>query len=171
MNNKNEINPNHQNRQMQQNNNQSFYPQLRSKLCANLKKNLTAALLSSNLQTPSIKSDQSKKQLSSSSRMLQALNIKTNPVENYDKLRIKLKMQNFVNCNDYKIIITKRKVKICSIEDILLKELSKLETLILMGNSASIAVPKTNCDTKKYSAITLKLKYIKVLKRENKILG
>ena len=103
--------------------------------------------------------------------MLQALNIKTNPVENYDKLRIKLKMQNFVNCNDYKVIIAKLKVKICSIADILLKELSKPETLILMGNSASIAVPETNCDTKKYSDITLKLKYIKVLKRENKIPG
>ena len=33
--------------------------------------------------------------------MLQALNIETTQVENYDKLRKQLKKQNFVNYNDY----------------------------------------------------------------------
>ena len=94
--------------------------------------------------------------------MLQALNIETTVVKNYGKLRKQLKRQNFVNYNDYKVVIGKLEVKFYSIEDILLKELSKLEKLILMGNNALNVVPETNCDTKKYNDITLKLKYIKM---------
>ena len=94
--------------------------------------------------------------------MLQALNIETTVVKNYGKLRKQLKKQNFVNYNDYKVVIGKLEVKFYSIEDILLKELSKLEKLILMGNNALNVVPETNCDTKKYNDITLKLKYIKM---------
>ena len=104
-------------------------------------------------------------QFSSSSITLQALNIETTVVENYDKLRKQLKMQIFINCNDYKVINAKLKVKLCSIEDILLKELSKLENFILMGNNASNLVSKTSCDTKKHNDITLKLKYINILKK------
>ena len=94
--------------------------------------------------------------------MLQALNIETTVVKNYGKLRKQLKKQNFVNYNDYKVVIGKLEVKFYSIEDILLKELSKLEKLILMGNNALNVVPETNCDTKKYNDITLKLKYNKM---------
>ena len=101
--------------------------------------------------------------------MLQALNIETTQVENYDKLRKQLKMQSFVNYNDYNVIIAKLEVKLCSTEDILLKELSKLEKLILMGNNALNVVPETNCDTKKYNDITLKPKYIKILKKDLRI--
>ena len=35
-----------------------------------------------------------------------------------------------------------------------------------MGNNALNVVPETNCDTKKYNDITLKLKYIKILKKD-----
>ena len=101
--------------------------------------------------------------------MLQALNIETTQVENYDKLRKQLKMQSFVNYNDYNVIIAKLEVKLCSTEDILLKELSKLEKLILMGNNALNVVPETNCDTKEYNDITLKPKYIKILKKDLRI--
>ena len=101
--------------------------------------------------------------------MLQALNIETNLVGNYDKLRKHLKIQNFVNYNNYKVIIAKLEVKLCSTEDILLKELSKLEKVILMGNNALNIVPETNCDTKKYNGITLKLKYIKIFKKDLRI--
>ena len=101
--------------------------------------------------------------------MLQALNIETTQVENYDKLRKQLKMQSFVNYNDYNVIIAKLEVKLCSTEDILLKELSKLEKLILMGNNALNVVLETNCDTKKYNDITLKPKYIKILKKDLRI--
>ena len=118
----------------------------------------SSSIIEFRLQPPSIKSDQSKNQLSSSSRMLQALNIETTLVENYDKLRKQLKKQNFVNYNEYKVIIAKPEVKLYSIEDILLKELSKLEKLILMGNNVLNVVPERNCDTKKYNDITLKLK-------------
>ena len=97
--------------------------------------------------------------------MLQALNIETTLVENYEKL----KNQNFVNYNECKVIIGKLEVKLYSIEDILLKELSKLEKLILMGNNALNVVPETKCDTKKYNDITLKLKYIKMLKKDMRI--
>ena len=78
-------------------------------------------------------------------------------------------MQNFVNYNDYNVIIAKLEVKLCSTEDILLRELSKLEKLILMGNNALNVVPETNCDTKKYNDITLKPKYIKILKKDLRI--
>ena len=78
-------------------------------------------------------------------------------------------MQNFVNYNDYNVIIAKLEVKLCSTEDILLKELSKLEKLILMGNNALNVLPETNCDTKKYNDNTLKLKYIKILKKDLRI--
>ena len=44
----------------------------------------------------------------------------------------------------------------------MLKVLSKLEKLILTGNNALNVVPETNCDTKKYNDITLKLNYIKI---------
>ena len=71
-------------------------------------------------------------------------------------------MQNFVNYNDYKVITAKLEVKLCSTEDILLKELSKLEKLILMGNNAVNVVLETNWNTKKYNDITLKQKYIKI---------
>ena len=101
--------------------------------------------------------------------MLQALNIEANLVENYDKVRKQLKKQNFVNYNEYKVIIAKLEVKLYSIEDILLKELSKLEKLILMGNNVLNVVPERNCDTKKYNDITLKLKYIKILKKDMKM--
>ena len=73
--------------------------------------------------------------------MLQALNIETTQAENYDKLQKQLKKQNFFNYNDYKVITGKLEVKLYSIEDILLKELSKLEKLILMGNNALNVVP------------------------------
>ena len=95
--------------------------------------------------------------------------IETNLVENYDKLRKQLKKQNFVKYNDYKVIIGKLEVKLYSIEDILLKELSKIEKLILMGNNALNVVPETKCDTKKYNDIMLKLKHIKMLKKDMKI--
>ena len=78
-------------------------------------------------------------------------------------------MQNFVNYNNYKVIISKLEVKLCSIEDILLKELSKLEKLILMSSNASNVVPETKRDTNKYNYITLKLKYIKVLRKDLRI--
>ena len=94
--------------------------------------------------------------------MLQPLNIETTQIGNYEKLRKQLKMQNFVNYNDYKVIITKLEVKLCIIKDILLKVLSKLENLILIGNNALNVVPETNCGTKKYNNITLKLNYIKI---------
>ena len=67
------------------------------------KEKVESSIIEFKLQTPSTKSDQSKNQLSSSSRMLQAMNIETNLGENYGKLRKQLKMQNFVNCNDYKL--------------------------------------------------------------------
>lgn len=60
------------------------------------------------------------------------INIETTLAENYDKLRKQLQKQNFVSYNDYKATIEKLEVKIYSIEDILLKELSKLEKLVLM---------------------------------------
>ena len=60
------------------------------------------------------------------------INIETTLAENYDKLRKQLQKQNFVSYNDYKATIKKLEVKIYSIEDILLKELSKLEKLVLM---------------------------------------
>ena len=101
--------------------------------------------------------------------MLQALNIETNLVENYDKLRKHFKIQNFVNYNNYKVIIAKLEVILCSTEDILLKELSKLEKVILMGNNALNIVPETNSDTKKYNDITLKLKYIKIFLKNLRI--
>ena len=126
------------------------------------KDKVESSIIEFKLETPSIKSKQSKNQLRSSSRMLQALNIETNLVGNYDKLRKHLKIQNFVNYNNYKVIIAKLEVKLCSTEDIPLKELSKLEKVILMGNNALNIVPETNCDTKKYNDITLKLKYIKI---------
>ena len=66
--------------------------------------------------------------------------------------------------NNIFFITAKLEVKICSIEDILFKELSKLEKLILMSNNALNVVPETNCDTKKYNDIILKLKYIKIKK-------
>ena len=74
--------------------------------------------------------------------MFQALNIEITLIQNYDKLRKKFKMQNLVNCNDYKVTIAEFKVKICSIEDILLKELSKLEKLILMASNALNVLPE-----------------------------
>ena len=114
------------------------------------------------LQTPSIKRDQSKNQLSSSSRKLQAIDIETTQVESYDRLRKQLKIQSFVNYNDYQVIVAKLEVKFYSTEDILLKEPLKLETLILIGNNALNVVPETNCDTKTYNDITLKLKCIKI---------
>ena len=126
------------------------------------KDKVESSIIEFKLETPSIKSKQSKNQLRSSSRMLQALNIETNLVGNYDKLRKHLKIQNFVNYNNYKVIIAKLEVKLCITEDILLKELSKLEKLIVIGNNALNIVPETNCDTKKYNDITLKLKYIKI---------
>ena len=129
----------------------------------------SSSIIEFKLQPPSTKSDQSKNQLSSSSRMLQALNIAANLVENYDKVRKQLKKQNFVNYNEYKVIIAKLEVKLYSIEDILLKELSQLEKFILMGNNALNVVPERNCDTKKYNDISLKLKYIKILKKDIRI--
>ena len=90
--------------------------------------------------------------------MLQALNIETTLVENYCKLQKQVKKKNFVNDDDYKVIIAK-------LEVVLLKELSKLEKLILMGNNALNVVPEKNCDTKKCNDITSKLKYIKFLKK------
>ena len=91
--------------------------------------------------------------------MLQALNIETTLVENYGKLQKQVKKKNFVNDDDYKIIIAK-------LEVVLLKELSKLEKLILMGNNALNVVPEKNCDTKNILIyFTLKLKYIKFLKK------
>ena len=167
---------------MQRNINQSLYLQPQSKLCLNLKEKWRAALLSSNcklhLQKATkakisfhsapecYKLDQSKNQLSSRPRMLQAFNIETTLVENYHKLRKQLKIQNFVNYNDYKIIIAKLEVKLWSTENILLKELSKREKLILMDNNVLNVVPETNCDTKKYNDIPLKLKYMKNLKEK-----
>ena len=133
------------------------------------KDKVESSIIEFKLETPSIKSKQSKNQLRSSSRMLQALNIETNLVGNYDKLRKHLKIQNFVNYNNYKVIIAKLEVKLCITEDILLKELSKLEKLIVIGNNALNIVPETNCDTKKYNDITLKLKYIKIFKKDLRI--
>ena len=101
--------------------------------------------------------------------MLQALNTETTLVENYDKLRKQLKKQNFVNYNGYEVIIAKTEVKLYNIEDILLRELSKLEKLILMGINALNVVSRRNCDTKKYNDITLKLKHIKILKKDMRI--
>ena len=109
-------------------------------------------------QPPSRKSEQSKNQLPISSKMLQALNIGTNLVESYEKLQKQLKKQNFVNYNDYKIIIAKFEVRFCSIKGFLLKKLSKLENLIHMGNNVLNVVPGKNCDSNKFNDITFKLK-------------
>ena len=68
--------------------------------------------------------------------MLQALSIETNLVENHEKLRKQLKKHSFVKCSDYKVIITKLEVNLYSIEDIMLKGLSKLENLIAMCNNS-----------------------------------
>ena len=87
---------------------------------------MTKAKISFHSAPECYKLDPSKNQLSSRPRMLQAFNIETTLVENYHKLRKQLKIQNFVNYNDYKIIIAKLEVKLCSTENILLKELSKL---------------------------------------------
>ena len=76
------------------------------------KEKVESSIIEFKLQTPSIKSDQRKNQLSCSSRMLQALNTETTLLENYDKLRKQLKMQNFVNNNNYKVIIEKLEVKL-----------------------------------------------------------
>ena len=133
------------------------------------KEKVESSIIELKLQPPSIKSDQSKNQLSSSSRMLQALNIETTVVGNYDELRKQLKKQNFFNYNDYKVTAAKLEVKLCSMEDILLKEISKLENLILMGNNALNVVPEIDCDTKKYNDISLKLKYIKILRKDLRI--
>ena len=78
------------------------------------KEKVESSIIEFKLQSPSIKSDQSKNQLSSSSRMLQALNNEANLVENNDKLQKQLKKHNFVNYNDYKAIIAKLEVKLCS---------------------------------------------------------
>ena len=87
-----------------------------------------SSIIEFKLQAPTIKSDQSKNQFSSSSKMLQALNIETTVLKTYDKLIRELKKQNFVNYNDYKVIIAKLEVKLYSIKDMLLKELSKLKS-------------------------------------------
>ena len=129
----------------------------------------SSSIIDFRLQPPSIKSDQTKNQLLSSSRMLQALSIETTLLENYGKLRKQLKKQNFVNYNDYEVIIEKPEVKLNSVEDFLLKELSILEKLILMGNNALNVVPEAKCDTKKHNDITLQLKYIKMLKKGMRI--
>ena len=68
--------------------------------------------------------------------MLQALSIETTLVENYGKLRKQLKKHNFVKCSDYKVIFTKLEVNLYSIEDIMLKGLSKLEKLIVICNNS-----------------------------------
>ena len=109
-------------------------------------------------QPPSRKSEQSKSQLPISSKMLQALNIETNIVESYEKLQKQLKKQNFVNYNDYKVIIGKFEVRFCSIKGFLLKKLSKLENLIHMGNNVLNVVPGKNCDSNKFNDVTFKLK-------------
>ena len=84
------------------------------------------------MEPPSINSDQSKNQLSSNSRMLQALSIETTLIENYGKLKKQLKKHNFVKYNDYRVIIAKLEINIYSIKDITLIGLSKLENLIVM---------------------------------------
>ena len=80
-----------------------------------------------------------------------------------------LKKQNFVKYSDYKVIIATLEVKRYRIENIMLKETSRLERLIFMGNNSLNVVPETNCDTKKYNDTTLKFKCINVLKKDMRI--
>ena len=88
--------------------------------CKNQMKNSSIIVLK--LKPLSIKSDQGKNQVSSSFRMLGAMNIETTLVENCGKLRKQLKKQNFVNYHNYKVIIAKHK-ELFIIQENLLKEL------------------------------------------------
>ena len=81
-----------------------------------------------------------------------------------------MKQKKYIYTNDYKTVIVKIEVLLVNTESNLTNDLSHLENTILMQEKSLNILPEFESDKKKYRNIIKKLQYVKVLKKDMRIL-
>ena len=102
--------------------------------------------------------------------MLLSLKINNLIVKTYKKLRKQTKQKKYIHTSDYKTTIVKIEVLLVNTESNLTNDLSHLENTIPMQGKSLNILPEFESDKKKYKNIIKKLQYVKVLKKDMRIL-
>ena len=81
-----------------------------------------------------------------------------------------MKQKKYIHTSDYKTTIVKIEVLLVNTESNLTNDLSHLENTIPMQGKSLNILPEFESDKKKYKNIIKKLQYVKVLKKDMRIL-
>ena len=88
-------------------------------------------------------------------------------IQCYEKLRKQLKNKNYDNYREYTTLIAQLEVKLLSKEAELEQQLNEIEKDIFLKSGSLKTLPESENAT--YNALILKLKYIKILKKDMNI--
>ena len=99
--------------------------------------------------------------------MLVKLKFDVKTVQPYDKLRKQLKNKNYENCREYAAVIAQLEIKLLSKEAELEQQLNEIEKDIFLKSDSLKTLPES--ENSMYNALILKLKYIKILKKDMNI--
>ena len=99
--------------------------------------------------------------------MLVKLNFVVKTVQSYDKLRKQLKNKNCNNYREYADVIAQLEVKLLSKEAELEQQLIEIENDIFLKSGSLKTLPES--ENSMYNTLILKLKYIKILKKDMNI--
>ena len=106
--------------------------------------------------------------------MLLSLKINNLIVKTYKKLRKQMKQKKYIHTSDYKTTIVKIEVLLVNTESNTesnwTNDLSHLENTIPMQGKSLNILPEFESDKKKYKNIIKKLQYVKILKKDMRIL-
>ena len=127
----------------------------------------TDYILNFKLQPPKSDNYATNSSLSCSSKMLVTLNLDEKTIQSYDKLRKQLKNKNYDNYREYTTLIAQLEVKLLSKEAELEQQLNEIEKDIFLKSGSLKTLPESENAT--YNALILKLKYIKILKKDMNI--
>ena len=124
----------------------------------------TDYIISFKLQHPRNDNNATNSSLSRSPKMLVKLNFDVKTVQSYDKLRKQLKNKNYENYREYAALIAQLQVKLLSKEAELEQQLNEIEKDIFLKSGFLKTLPES--ENPMYNALILKLKYIKILKKD-----
>ena len=99
--------------------------------------------------------------------MLVKLNFVVKTVQSYDKLRKQLKNKNYNNYREYADAIAQLEVKLLSREAELEQQLIEIENDIFLKSGSLKTLPESGNSMS--NTLILKLKYIKILKKDMNI--
>ena len=127
----------------------------------------TDYILSFKLQPPKSDNNATNSSLLRSSKMLVKLNFVVKTVQSYDKLRKQLKNKNYNNYREYADAIAQLEVKLLSREAELEQQLIEIENDIFLKSGSLKTLPESGNSMS--NTLILKLKYIKILKKDMNI--